>query len=144
MAAATYNITVEQGATYTLTARTGTLLVDANGVPILDANGNQQIQTGTDYTGCHARAQIAYKKDKVTAAGTTTYPALVTVTDTDLVGGITLDSTGHITIVFPDTSMDALVYPTGVWDLKIYWPNGTESRVLEGTVTVDLAVTKDV
>lgn len=145
MTAANIDLAFEQGATKTWRARVGTLLVDVDGVPILDSNGNKQIDVGRDFSNCTARAQVRLKKDKVNSDGTVeSYPALLTVTTEDTDGGITLDDQGNVVVVFPDESTDALIYPKGYWDLKIYNQDGTEERLFEGAVTVDTAVTKDV
>ena len=67
MTAAVYNIKVEQGATFRFPKfQFGTLLVDTNGDPILDSDGNQQIDEGRDFTGCKFRVQMR-KSKKYTA-----------------------------------------------------------------------------
>lgn len=135
VAAGTYDLSIEQGATYRLSARFGSLLVDGDGDPVLDADGNQQIDEGRDFTGCTFRAQL--RKGKSTES-----TAMVTVTSEDVDGGITADDDGNLEIVMPDELTDA-VTRSGYWDLKCYNSDGTEDRLLEGTVTVDRAVTED-
>jgi hypothetical protein len=136
MAAATYNITLEQGATLRFPKfQFGTLLVDAQGNPILDANGNQQIDVGHDFTGCKFRLQMR-KSKKPTAE------EIFTITSEDTDGGITADADGNIICVVPDEKTDA-ASKDGYWDLKCYNPDGTEDRLLEGQVIVNSAVTVD-
>jgi len=136
MAAAVYNITLEQGATFRFPKfQFGTLLVDANGDAILDADGNQQIDVGRDFTGCKFRLQMRKSKKP-------TGEEVFTITSEDLDGGISADADGNVVCVVPDEKTDA-VTKDGFWDLKCYNPDGTEDRLLEGQVTVDIAVTVD-
>jgi|SRR5580765_939117 len=136
MPAATYDITIEQGATFRFPKfRFGTLLVDSNGDPILDVDGNQQIDVPHDFTGCSFRVQIR-KKQKPDA------DVMVTLTSEDTDGGITGDAQGNIIIVIPDELTDA-VASGGFWDLKCYNPDLTEDRLVEGSVSFSPAVTVD-
>ena len=136
MTAAVYNIKVEQGATFRFPKfQFGTLLVDTNGDPILDSDGNQQIDEGRDFTGCKFRVQMR-KSKKYTAE------VIFTVTSEDTDGGITGDTNGNVIIVVPDELTD-LVTKDGFWDLKCYNLDGTEDRLVEGEVTVNLGVTVD-
>jgi len=136
MAAAKYDIFVEQGATFRFpNFRFGTLKVDANGDPILDNNGNQQIETGRDFTGCTFRCQMRKGKK-------TTSEEIFTVTSEDMDGGINADAIGNVTILVPDELTDEVI-KDGFWDLKCYNADGTEDRLIEGQVTVSTAVTED-
>jgi len=136
MAAANYDIMVEQGATFRFPKfQFGTLLVDGAGQPILDPEGNQQIDVGRDFTGCKFRLQM--RKSKKTTA-----EVFFTVTSEDTDGGITADANGNVSIVVPDEKTDAATRD-GYWDLKCYNPDQTEDRLLEGAVTISVATTVD-
>jgi hypothetical protein len=136
MAAAVYDVVIEQGATFRFPKfQFGTLLVDAQGVPILDAGGNVQIDEGRDFSGCKFRVQMR-KSQKVTSE------VVFTVTSEDTNGGIHADSNGNVQITVPDESAD-MVETDGYWDLKCYNLDGTEDRLLQGKVTVNLATTVD-
>jgi hypothetical protein len=136
MAAATYDIMVEQGATFRFPRfQFGTLLVDTSGKPILDAGGNMQIDIPRDFTGCKFRLQM--RKSKKTTA-----EVFFTITSEDIDGGISADAQGNVFCVVPDEKTDA-VTKDGYWDLKCYNPDETEDRLLEGAVVVDVATTVD-
>ena len=136
MAAAVYDVVVEQGATFRFPKfQFGTLKVDVDGNPILDAGGNVQIDEGRDFSGCKFRVQMR-KGKKVSSE------VVFTVTSEDTNGGVHGDSMGNVTITVPDESTDK-VETDGFWDLKCYNLDGTEDRLLEGKVTVNLAVTVD-
>ena len=133
MPAASYDITIEQGATFHLSARFGTLLVDQDGNAVLDDAGNRQIDVPRDFTDCTFRMQVR---------GHTKHGAVMfTVTSEDVDGGISAEN-GTVTIEVPDELTD-LVTKDGFWDLKCYNTDDTEDRLLEGTVTADLATTTD-
>jgi hypothetical protein len=136
MPAVTYNVALEQGATFRFPKfRFGTLLVDSEGLPILDTDGNQQIDVPRDFTGCKFRLQMRASK-KPTAE------VFFTLTSEDTDGGITGDDTGTIVIVVPDELTDAAA-KNGYYDLKCYNPDQTDDRLVEGQVAVDPAVTVD-
>jgi len=136
MTAAVYDIQIEQGATFRFPKfQFGTLLVDAAGEPILDNDGNMQVDVGRDFTGCKFRLQM--RKSKKTTA-----EVYFTVTSEDSDGGITADANGNIIIVVPDEKTDA-AKKDGYWDLKCYNPDQTEDRLIEGIATINLATTAD-
>jgi len=136
MTAAVYDITVEQGATFRFPKfQFGTLLVDANSEPILDANGNYQIDEPRDFTGCTFRIQLRLKQR-------TDADIVCTITSEDADGGITGDANGNIEATIPDEKTD-LVIKNGFWDLKCYNPDQSEDRLVEGEVIARLAVTAD-
>jgi hypothetical protein len=137
VAAVIYNIALEQGATFRFPKfRFGTLLTDAQGNPILDPDGNQQIDVPRDFTGCKFRLQM--RRGKKASAD-----VVFTVTSEDDDGGISADASGTIVIVVPDEATDA-ADKGGYYDLKCYNPDQTEDRLVEGQVAVDPAVTTDV
>jgi len=136
MPAVQYDITIEQGATYHFPRfRFGTLLVDDVGDPILDADGNQQIDVPRDFTGCKFRLQM--RKDQKP-----TSDAIFTITSEDTNGGISIATDGAIVCVVPDEQTDAVSKP-GYWDLKCYNLDGSEDRLVEGKVLLSPAVTTD-
>jgi len=136
MAAATYNIAIEQGATFRFpNFRFGTELQDEDGEPILDGDGNRQIDVGRDFTGCTFK--LTMRKSKKTTA-----EEIFTVTSEDTDGGISADDDGNVSIIVPDERTDAAA-KGGYYDLKCYNPDGTEDRLVEGQVAVDPAVTLD-
>lgn len=136
MAAIPYDIEIEQGATYrSPNFQFGTLLVDGNGDPILDGEGNQQIDVGRDFTGCTFRVQVRKRKR-------TDSEVIFTLTSEDSDGGITADANGNFSFVVPDELTDLLT-SNGYWDAKCYNADTTEDRLIEGSVTVNRAVTVD-
>ncbi len=137
MTAAVYNIRIEQGATFRFPKfQFGTLKVDASGVPILDAGGNQQIDVPRDFTGCTFRLQMRASKKA-------TSDEYFTITSEDTDGGISANAQGEITIIVPDEQTDK-AEKGGFYDLKCYNPDLTEDRLVEGQVAVSPAVTTDV
>lgn len=121
MPAATYDLLIEQGATYrrTFTWRQG----EADGEPY-------------DLTGCTARMQIRPK------AGLGVALALTTEN-----GGILLgEATGQIDVFMSADETDALgaTLLRGVYDLEIVYPSGDVTRVVQGKVRVSANVTRDV
>ena len=131
-----YPIVVKEGATFTLPFRVGSKLVDGDGNPVLDSNGREQVDVGRDFTGCTFRAQMRVAQ-KPTAT------LMATITSEDSNGGISADDSGNVMMVWPDEQMDG-VTKNGWWDIKCYNVDGTEDCLLEGTVTVDRAITADV
>lgn len=122
MTAATYDLTIDQGATYTLgmVYRGPNVLVDdvvTQGDPI-------------DITGCTARMQIRQ------SFGT---PAITTSTEAD---DITLGTTdGRIDLVLPEAKTILLTMKKARYDFYLTFPDGTVRRLLEGKVTIDPTTT---
>lgn len=151
MVASSKNLYIEQGATFSLgwiyyapviDPDTGDIELDANGDPI----------PGDPYSlaGCSARMQIRQRVSSTTALLTATtgdpdvYP--------DSGGRIILEAggeTGRIDIVLTDTDTDKLTVKKAYYDFELQWPavdgelRPRVDRLLEGTVTVDLNVTRD-
>jgi len=114
MASGTYNITIEQGATFTKTL----IYRDLNGAPI----------DLTDVS--EARAQM-----RATIASVTAEDFTVTV-DADPTSGKlhwSMDATTTATLTAPSTQY---------YDLEIEFDSGVVKRLLQGTVTVSPEVTR--
>lgn len=116
MAAAVYNITIEQGATFQLHL----VYKDSGGTPI-------------DISGYTARMQVRREYSSPT-------PLLDLNTEN---GGITLgDATGKVDVVAADTATRAITAKSGVYDLELISPGGVVTRLIGGTVLVTPEVTK--
>lgn len=119
MTAATYDITIDQGATYALSMiyRGPNIDADTPGDPF-------------DVTGCTAAMQIRL------AVGS---PVLISATEN---AGITVGTTdGRIDVILPEEQTILLTTKRARYDLYITFPNGTVRRLLEGKVTIDLTIT---
>lgn len=115
MAAAKYDIEIEQGATFQKLAR----LRDAAG-ELIDL---------TDYT---AKMQIRLKKESAAA--------VISLDETD---GLTLGgAAGTIQIEIPAASTAELTKRNYVYDLFITSEAGIATKVLEGNVCLDFSVTR--
>lgn len=141
MAAVPRDIDIEQGATFRLAWEyhqqavdpdTGELLFEADGVtPVLGPV--------YDLTGCTARAEVRRRPNTETT---------LIATSTDADDGITLGGVaGTIEWVISDEKSEAIGPLSrnllAVYDFKLYWPSGDETRLLEGVATISPAVTKD-
>lgn len=116
MAAASHDITIEQGATFQMNL----VWKDSGGTPI-------------NLTGYSARMQVrrTYKADT----------AMLSLTSPD--GGITLGGAlGTISIVASATQTAAMEPLIGVYDLELVNPSGVVTRLMEGAVTISPEVTK--
>jgi hypothetical protein len=128
MAAVPKDLSIEQGSTFRLSF-----------VYAYDLAG----ATPYDLTDCTARLQVRAKFGD---------PVTLLEVSTDLVGtppaedGVVLGgATGSIVITITDEKTEALGFLTkpkvGVYDFKVYWPSGDETRLLQGAVTISPAVT---
>jgi hypothetical protein len=116
MVASTYDILIEQGATFMLSA----IWRDAGGSPI-------------DLTGYTARMQV---RQKVTSAN-------AELSLTSQAGDITLgDEAGTIVVLVSAGDTAALSIRRGVYDLELESTSGVVTRLLEGVVTVSPEVTR--
>ena len=115
MSAATYDITVEQGATFlkVITWK------DSSAVPI-------------NLTGFTARMQI---RERVSSAA-----AVLDISTDDYIvlGG----AAGTITITVPATVTAALNFTRGVYDLEVESPGNVVTRLLQGGVELSKEVTR--
>lgn len=114
MAAGSYDITCEQGATFSRT------------LTIKDANG-----VARNLSGYTARMQV-----RRTVSSTSTLAELTTEN-----GGLTVNSSGVIVMSMNATTTAALT-DEGVYDLEIEASDGTVERVIEGNFYLDLEVTR--
>lgn len=93
-----------------------------------DSNG-----TVIDITGYTARMQI---RESITS------DTLIDELTTEN-GGITLGGVlGTITLLISAADTEAYTFTTGVYDLEMISPAGTVTRLLEGTIKLDLEVTR--
>lgn len=116
MAAGTYDLELEQGATFALTVTWR----DSASAPI-------------NLTGYTARMQIR----KTVSAPTT----ILSLTDAN--GGLTLGgAAGTIAIAISATQTAAITASAGVYDLELVAANGFVTRVLEGSVNISKEVTR--
>jgi hypothetical protein len=116
MAAAKYNILIEQGATFQLNL----LWKDSAGTPI-------------DLSGYTARMQVRRKVDSPT-----TLLSLTTENGGIALGGIT----GTIAVVAQATATDDISEKIGVYDLELVDGSGVVTRLVEGCVTISPEVTR--
>jgi len=114
MSAGAYDITCEQGATFSRT------------LTVKDSNGNAR-----DLSGYTARMQVR----RTTSSSTT----LVELTTEN--GRISLNSDGEISLSLSATETAALT-DEGVYDLEIEDSSGNVERVVEGSFNLDLEVTR--
>lgn len=114
MAAGSYDITCEQGSTFSRT------------LIVKDADGN--LRDFSDYT---ARMHV-----RRTTASTDTVIELTTEN-----GRLSITSSGEIVLNL-DASTTASLTDGGVYDLEIEYTDGTVERVVEGIFTLDLEVTR--
>ena len=116
MTAGTHDITIEQGATFTLSL----VWKDPTDVPY-------------DLTGYTARMQVRK------AFGTADPMLSLTSTDGDIVlGGVD----GTIVVTASATATAAMDGNQGVYDLELVAPGGAVTRLLQGVVEISLEVTR--
>lgn len=116
MSAGKLNLTIEQGATF----RKKLTWQSSTGVPI-------------DITGYTGRMQIRQQlKDAA---------PLIELTDVN--GGIVITgASGEIDLFIDDADTSTFVFQKGVYDLELEAPGGDVTRLVEGSVTVSLEVTR--
>lgn len=114
MPAAQYDITIEQGATWTLE-----LVWKSGGVPVPLAGYTARMQVRKSHSAADALLSLS------TGAGITLGPA-----------------DGAIACVALAEQTAAINSRTGVYDLELVAPGGAVTRLLQGTVTIDPQVTR--
>ncbi len=126
MAAATYDLFIEQGATFRFTMHYG------RKTGALDVDGNPVVEP-YDITGCKARMQIRQRRDsQVLIAATTTNGGILIPTGTD----------GKLQITITDEATDSLNVKKALYDLELSYPSGDVVRILQGKVTISPNITR--
>jgi hypothetical protein len=128
MAAANFDIYVEQGATWRLS------LVYGRKDGTLDSQGNPNV-VPYDLTGCIARMQIRQRRGSEVLISTTTLNGGI-VFDTDL-------TSGKMRISISDEATDSLTMRSAKYDLELEYPSGDVVRLLQGNVTISGNITQD-
>lgn len=128
MAAATYNLYIEQGATFRFS------LVAGYKTGAKDPQGNDIVEP-YDLTGCSARMQIRQRRG-----------GEVLVAATTLNGGIVFEDAvnGKMSVCITDEATDKLTMSKAKYDLEIGYPSGDVKRILEGLVKISANITQDV
>lgn len=128
MAAADYDLYIEQGATFRFT------LIYGHKDGTVDSDGNANVLP-YDLTGCKIRMQIRQRRgSEVLIAATTTN------------GGIVIDpdpTTGKMTITITDEATDSLTISKAKYDLEVGYPSGDVLRILQGSVKISPNITQD-
>lgn len=141
MTAAARNLTIEQGATFTLGFAWHRAGPEVDGV----------VTPGDPYdlTGCTARMQIRKKQGEAPLVTATSEDASTPEAIAAGAGRIVLGGeTGRIDITLTDADTDLLVVKAAVYDLEIVWPlqsgelRPRVDRLLKGSVTVDPNITQ--
>lgn len=126
MVAATYNMTIEQGATYRL------VMVYGRKSGTQDAQGNEIVDP-YDITGCAARMQVRQRRDsEVLISATTLNGGILIPTGTD----------GKLIITISDEATDSLSVKKALYDLELSYPSGDVVRVMQGKVTISTNITR--
>lgn len=113
MAAANYDITIEQGSDFTL----GLALKKGHGEPV-------------DLTGVVATAQIRKNIEDTDAIADFTI-----IFDDNR-------STGKLTLFIPASTTEELDFVNGEWDLKFAYENSATKRIMRGRAIFSKAVTR--
>lgn len=117
MAAGNYDFTIEQGATLDLPI----FFKDGDGVAL-------------DYTGYTARMQV---RQNVSSSA-----VLLELTTEN--GRLILDGPeGNLTLLVTAEDTADITWRKGVYDIEMVAPDDTVTRVLQGTITISLEVTRD-
>jgi uncharacterized protein (DUF2141 family) len=128
MAAANFDLYIEQGATFRFTMIFG----HKNGQQDVDGN---DIVVPYDLTGCVARMQIRQRRGSEVLISATTNNGGIVFNDDPL--------TGELTVTITDEATESLTVSKGKYDLEIGWPSGDVVRVLEGSVKISPNITQD-
>jgi hypothetical protein len=120
MAVFKYKIQIIQGETYTK-------------IFPWKAGSSSNLVTPVDLTGCTAKMQV---RSKVSSPDVLL--ELSTQNSKIVLGGIT----GEVKINLSAAETSSLTWTSGVYDLKIQFPDGSVRRLLSGTVSVSPEITK--
>jgi hypothetical protein len=116
------------------------------------ASGGALSFTVPDSASFSAGEVISTNVDAVVGTYTiTTVPDATTIVvsytgadlDEDVLGSVQELNWNNIEVVVSDEKSDLLNVAKVVYDLKVYWPDGTEDYVLHGAATVRLRITQD-
>jgi hypothetical protein len=126
MPAASYDLYIEQGATFRFS------MVYGHQDGTVDVNGNPNV-VPYDLTNAKLRMQIRQRRGgEVLVAATTTNGGIIVETP----------SSGRFTMILTDEVTDSLTIKRAMYDLECQWPSGEVSRVLQGKVTISPAITQ--
>lgn len=152
MTAWTQDIYIEQGASFPMGFVLHEAVLDVNGEIVRDEDGNPVEGPAKDLTGYTARMQIRKNKKAEVLIEATSLPlgdADPTVVSN---GRILLQAgsvTGRVDILLTDLDTEKMTYTKGVYDIEIVRPlqpgelRPFTERVMQGTVTCDLNVTRE-
>jgi len=127
MIAATYNISLYQGDSYSVGFILRDVLRDGSGVPILSTGGAYLAGDALDLDGSTVKAQIRVSEDDSAVAAEFAVDVSTTVT-------------GKVTLSLTSAQTSALT--VGKWDVQVTFPNGDVLTVLKGAVKVTKEVTR--
>lgn len=127
MPAASYDLYIEQGATFRFTAVYG--YKDGT----VDADGNPNV-IPYDLSGCRARMQIRQRRGSEVLVAATTSNGGIEITDAPA---------GRMEITITDEATDTLTMRKAAYDLEVGYPSGDVVRVLQGSVKISPNITQD-
>ena len=114
--ASIYNITIDQGATYTLAIS----YKDSNGAAINLTNYTAAMQLRSTYTSADAVLSLSSPSN----------------------GIVITPATGLINLTITDTQTAALLATTFVYDLEITSPTNVKTRLIQGNAIINPEVTR--
>jgi hypothetical protein len=127
MSAASYDLYIEQGATFRFTMIYG--YKDGT----LDSAGNANV-VAYDITGCAVRMQIRARRGGEVLISATTSNGGIVITD---------PVNGKLQVTITDEATDSLTSTRAKYDLEISYPSGDVYRIIEGKVTISPNITQD-
>jgi hypothetical protein len=145
MTAAKRDLYIEQGATFSRGFFWHRPKKDTQGNIIRDPSGNPVPGDPYDLTDWKGRMQIRESVEATTAlvTATTENGEIVFGLDPENPGAEADPTNGRVDILLSADTTDLLTVTYGVYDLKVYDPGAIEHRLLEGSVSVSPAVTRD-
>lgn len=126
MPAASYDLYIEQGATFRFS------MVYGHYDGTLDSSGNDTV-IPYDITGCQIRIQIRQRRG-----------SMVLIAATSRNGGVVIDDgpAGKFTVTVSDEATDSLTITKAKYDLEISWPSGDVNRIIQGNVVINPNITQ--